>query len=82
MRRPVTLMPRLGAILATWLLALTAQAQPRDRLHDVASSPVTDAMLREPDAADWLMYSRTYDAQRFSPLDEINSRNVGLLQRA
>ncbi len=39
-------------------------------------------MLRAPDPADWLMYSRTYDAQRFSPLDQINRANAGTLQRA
>jgi alcohol dehydrogenase (cytochrome c) len=47
-----------------------------------AQAPVTDAMLRSPDPADWLMYSRTYDAQRFSPLDQIDRGNVGTLQRA
>ena len=44
--------------------------------------PVTDDVLKNPDAADWLMYSRTYDAQRFSPLDQINRSNVGTLERA
>ena len=38
--------------------------------------PVTQAMLENPDPADWLMFSRTYDAQRFSPLDQINTDNV------
>ena len=50
-----------------------------DLLQRVAAAPVTDAMLRDPDPADWLMYSRTYDAQRFSPLDEIDRDNVGSL---
>lgn len=44
--------------------------------------PVTDATLTEPDAADWLMTSRTYDAQRFSPLDDITSENVSELAKA
>jgi alcohol dehydrogenase (cytochrome c) len=44
-------------------------------------SPVTDDVLRNPDPADWLMYSRTYDAQRFSPLDQINRANVATLER-
>ncbi len=43
--------------------------------------PVTDEMLRNPDPADWLLYSRTYDAQRYSPLDQINRDNVGNLER-
>ena len=44
--------------------------------------PVTDAMLRNPDPADWLMFSRTFDAQRFSPLDQVNRDNVGELAMA
>ena len=59
-----------------------AQTPAEKLLRGVAESPVTDAMLRDPDPADWLHYSRTYDAQRFSPLDEINRDNVGSLQRA
>src|SRR5690606_18617974 len=43
---------------------------------------VTDEMLENPDPEDWLMYSRTYDAQRFSPLDEINRDNVARLRKA
>jgi alcohol dehydrogenase (cytochrome c) len=42
--------------------------------------PVTDATLRNPDPSDWLMYSRTYDAQRFSPLTEIDRSNVADLE--
>src|SRR6478672_1986326 len=38
--------------------------------------PVTDAMLRNPDPGDWLMFRRTYDAQSYSPLDKINKNNV------
>lgn len=38
--------------------------------------PVTDAMLRDPDPADWLMVHRTYDFQAFSPLDQIARDNV------
>jgi alcohol dehydrogenase (cytochrome c) len=42
--------------------------------------PVTDQMLLNPSPDDWLMYSRTYDAQRFSPLTQINKKNVGQLR--
>jgi alcohol dehydrogenase (cytochrome c) len=45
-----------------------------------AVGPVTDAMLLDPDPADWLMFSRTYDNQRFSPLSQINRSNVKGLQ--
>jgi alcohol dehydrogenase (cytochrome c) len=44
--------------------------------------PVTQAMLESPDSADWLMFSRTFDAQRFSPLDQINKTNVKDLRMA
>ncbi|HLH30672.1 MAG TPA: PQQ-binding-like beta-propeller repeat protein, partial [Terriglobia bacterium] len=41
--------------------------------------PVTKQMLLNPSPDDWLMYSRTYDAQRFSPLNQITKQNVGKL---
>jgi glucose dehydrogenase len=48
----------------------------------MSGAPVTDEMLLNPDPADWLMYSRTYDNQRFSPLDQINQQNVAQLRMA
>jgi alcohol dehydrogenase (cytochrome c) len=53
--------------------ALSAQ-QPR------AFTPVTTEMLVNPKPGDWLMYSRTYDAQRHSPLTQITRDNVGTLR--
>ena len=44
--------------------------------------PVTDEMLLDPSPDDWLMFSRTYDNQRFSPLDQINLQNVDQLGTA
>jgi alcohol dehydrogenase (cytochrome c) len=38
--------------------------------------PVTQEMLTNPSPNDWLMFSRTYDAQRYSPLNQINKQNV------
>jgi PQQ-dependent dehydrogenase (methanol/ethanol family) len=38
--------------------------------------PVTEAMLLNPSPNDWLWFSRTADAQRFSPLKQINRSNV------
>ena len=38
--------------------------------------PVTDAMLLNPDPADWLMWRRTYNGWGYSPLDQINKTNV------
>jgi PQQ-dependent dehydrogenase (methanol/ethanol family) len=48
--------------------------------HAADFKPVTQDMLVNPPAADWLQISRTYDEQRFSPLDQINQSNVGKLQ--
>ena len=42
--------------------------------------PVTKEMLENPSPDDWLMFSRTYDAQRFSPLKEITRQNVAKLR--
>ncbi len=42
--------------------------------------PVTTAMLETPDPSDWLMLGRTYDEQRFSPLDQVNQSNVNTLR--
>src|SRR5262245_57277430 len=44
--------------------------------------PVTDQMLLNPSPEDWLMFSRTYDAQRFSPLNQVNKQNVNQLSLA
>jgi len=42
---------------------------------------VTEAMLSNPRPDDWLMYSRTYDAQRYSPLNQITAANVSQLRQ-
>jgi PQQ-dependent dehydrogenase (methanol/ethanol family) len=42
--------------------------------------PVTDEMLRNPDAGDWLMIRRNYQAQSYSPLAQITQTNVKDLQ--
>jgi len=42
--------------------------------------PVTDQMLENPDPADWLMWRRTLDGWGFSPLKQIDRRNVRNLQ--
>ena len=43
---------------------------------------VSKEMLENPSPEDWLLFSRTYDAQRFSPLNQINKQNVGQLRLA
>jgi len=46
-----------------------------------AAPAVDDRQLREANAdqANWLMYGRTYNEQRFSPLKQINENTVGRL---
>src|SRR5215813_13344586 len=58
-------------VLITLATSAVAQVKP--------VRPVTQAMLLNPPAEDWLMYSRTYDAQRYSPLKQITKQNVSRL---
>jgi len=44
--------------------------------------PVTAAELANPSPNDWLSFSRTYDDQRFSPLNQITRQNVSQLRLA
>ncbi len=44
-----------------------------------AYSPVTDARLTKPEAANWLMYRGNYEGWGYSALKQINSQNVGKL---
>lgn len=67
---------RLAPALLALGLASAASAQPNH------IEPVTQDMLEQPDPADWLMFSRTYDAQRHSPLTQINRDNVRSLTQA
>ena len=45
------------------------------------AAPIGNAELRnsDKDAGNWLMYGRTYDDHRFSPLNQINEQTVGKL---
>jgi PQQ-dependent dehydrogenase (methanol/ethanol family) len=47
----------------------------------LAQTGATDAVLQNPDAADWPMWRRTLDSWGYSPLDEINAGNVAQLER-
>ena len=72
-------MARLASCLAAALLSAVAS-------HAIAQTssfpPVTEEVLANPDPADWLMISRTFDQHRFSPLKQINKDNVGQLRMA
>jgi len=60
------------ALLAGSVLAPTA----------VYAADVTPERLANPEPQNWLMNHRTYDGQRFSPLDKINKGNVKGLRLA
>jgi len=61
----------LNVTLPPW----PASANPLDKIE-----PVTDAMLQNPSPADWLTWRRTWDAQGFSPLQQIDRSNVSDLR--
>jgi alcohol dehydrogenase (cytochrome c) len=60
-----------------------AAAPPVDLPDRFASyTPVTEALLSDPPAGEWLAWRRTYDAHGFSPLTQITPRNVAKLELA
>ena len=63
-----------------WVLFLAALTAAAQVVKDY--QPVTEQTLENPAPGDWLMYSRTFDAQRYSPLKEINKSNVNQLRLA
>jgi len=68
-------------IFAILVLVLSSQASLAQQ-SILNYEPVTQEMLENPPPGDWLHFSRTYDAQRHSPLDQINRKNVSKLQLA
>ena len=67
---------RRRLVAAVLVIVGTAAAGAQE--PDVA--PVTDAMLQNPDPADWLSWRRTLDGWGYSPLDQIDRDNVHQLQ--
>jgi alcohol dehydrogenase (cytochrome c) len=61
-------------------LYLAALKSRKDKL--AALTLVSDAMLRHPPTADWLMWRRSYEALGYSPLQQINRSNVARLRTA
>jgi alcohol dehydrogenase (cytochrome c) len=69
----LTVRTAIGA--AAYALAAAAVAQTPGNF-----AAVTDAMLQQPDPADWLMWRRTLDSWGHSPLGQIDRRNVADLR--
>jgi alcohol dehydrogenase (cytochrome c) len=66
--------------LIVLVLAIIGALAPAATAQIKNFEPVTQQMLENPSPNDWLMFNRTYDAQRFSPLNQINKRNVSGLR--
>ena len=62
----------LFLVTSVALLALSSASVAQNNVKSF--TPVTQEMLANPSADDWLMYSRTHDAQRFSPLNRSPGR--------
>jgi PQQ-dependent dehydrogenase (methanol/ethanol family) len=65
----------LTAVMLAFALASAVHAQSNGPFV-----PVTDAMLASPADGDWLMWRRTQNGWGYSPLDEIDQRNVSNLE--
>ncbi len=64
------------------LVSLAAAPSASQAQSEDGFVPVTDAMLQDPDPADWPMWRRTLDGWGYSPLDQIDRGNVGALRLA
>lgn len=73
-------LPRGVTVRSAPMMPLSPLAPPIPvvNLPDPANAltPVTNAVLDNPPASDWLLWRRTYDDKGFSPLKQINKRNV------
>ena len=67
-------------VFASIVVSFGAGGAARAQVEEL--TPVTDAMLQDPDPADWLSWRRTLDGWGYSPLDEIDRGNVGELRLA
>ena len=75
-RLPGTRTAAAGLAVVLCLAGATSGAGAQERDFE----PVTDAMLQNPDPADWLNWRRTLDGWGYSPLDQIDRGNVHELQ--
>jgi alcohol dehydrogenase (cytochrome c) len=68
----------LVAILGAATISLALPVHGQDAFKNFR--PVTDAMLAKPDDADWPMWRRTLNNWGYSPLEQVNRRNVAQLR--
>ena len=69
---------RAASWVAAAAVALLTPIEPMPDAHAAARRPVDGEALisAADDLTDWLTHGRTYDEQRFSPLERINTGNV------
>ena len=72
--------PMKRLLIAVVLLSASLRAQQPPAAAPArpapAITPVTDAMLQNPDPNEWLMWRRTLNTWGFSPLDQIKKNNA------
>src|SRR5438034_8740720 len=74
------LMKHSARVVTAAIVILLASFVTSGQVKDF--KPVTDAMLLNPDPADWPNWRRTLDGWGYSPLKQINAQNVHQLQLA
>ena len=71
------------AVLLVFLLESLSRGQASSTIDQTSSfKPVTDEILQNPSSNDWINYRRTQNGWGYSPLNQINKRNVHELQLA
>ncbi|MGH9387365.1 MAG: PQQ-binding-like beta-propeller repeat protein, partial [Vicinamibacterales bacterium] len=70
------------AVIAILLAGFATVPASEQGASTARFTSVTDAMLANPNPADWLNWRRTLDGWGYSPLDQINTKNVHQLQLA
>ena len=78
--RKTSLTLRWVVVLSTAALALVCGGAIGDAQSRPDFVPVTDAMLYDPAPGDWLTWRRTPDGWGYSPMEQIDRRNVGDLR--
>ena len=73
----MTSSPRAATLVIALATAIPIANASKD--EEASFVPVTDAMLADPPAQDWLTWRRTADAWGYSPLDTITPENVASL---
>ncbi|WP_437178385.1 glucose/quinate/shikimate family membrane-bound PQQ-dependent dehydrogenase [Buttiauxella gaviniae] len=76
--------PALGAVLAITVVALAWAVfnDPQEINGTLSSNEISAASSSTIPDADWPAYGRNQEGQRYSPLKQINDKNVGQLKEA